>query len=263
MQADPFEFEGLLKLGLTITQTKVYLALIKTGNSKPADIANHTNINRPDVYCTLDELFEKGLLYKIPEKPVRFKAINLDDGIKLLLERKKIELNKRVEQAKQLTEVYRENQFCQPTNSSFSIIKNKKLTKTVSNYINESITNFEFVMTWKRFAYRICDVYRENLLNAKKRGVKGRFIVEQPHNTDYLRDRRIQQIAVTHKVSYIKECPRNFFGISDSKQCFVITNFPKKDQVQLEAISTNNPNLTTILSDYFEKLWQTSTELSI
>jgi sugar-specific transcriptional regulator TrmB len=78
----------LIDLGLTLTQARVYLALVESGPLKIATISKAANVARPDVYSTLSKLHQLGLVEKIIKKPLTYNAVPMREGLSLLLEAK-------------------------------------------------------------------------------------------------------------------------------------------------------------------------------
>ena len=54
--------EELTRLGLTINESKVYLALLELGSTNAGKIIKKTKLHRNIVYDNLDKLIEKGLV---------------------------------------------------------------------------------------------------------------------------------------------------------------------------------------------------------
>jgi sugar-specific transcriptional regulator TrmB len=94
LESNASTIETLTILGLTVNQAKVYLALTNYERAKPGEIAKKTGCCRPEVYRTLNELFEKGLVERVLAVPACFKAIRLDQGIEILLKERENELKK-------------------------------------------------------------------------------------------------------------------------------------------------------------------------
>jgi len=55
------EKEVLREIGLSETESKVYLSLLTLGSALAGEITKHSGINRTNVYDALDRLIEKGL----------------------------------------------------------------------------------------------------------------------------------------------------------------------------------------------------------
>jgi len=80
----------LEKFGLTNTEEKVYLVLLRLGSSLAADIVKKTQLHRTTVYDVLDRLIEKGLVsYIIKNKIKQYSASNPSKFLDIALEEKK------------------------------------------------------------------------------------------------------------------------------------------------------------------------------
>lgn len=67
-------FEKLVPLGLTLTESKIYVTLIDLGRAQAGIISRKTGIHRRSVYDALERLIEKGLVSYIKENDKRFYA---------------------------------------------------------------------------------------------------------------------------------------------------------------------------------------------
>ncbi len=79
----------LRELGLTSSQARVYLTLVKLGNySTVKTINDFSKVARQDVYRTLTELRDFSLVEMVIGNPAMFRAIPLQETITILVERK-------------------------------------------------------------------------------------------------------------------------------------------------------------------------------
>ena len=62
----------LEKLGLTKTEAKVYLSLLKLGSTKTGLLVRKTNLHRATVYDVLKRLIEKGLVSYIIKGKIKY-----------------------------------------------------------------------------------------------------------------------------------------------------------------------------------------------
>ena len=70
----------LQNIGLTENESSIYLELVKESSITAYQIAKRTNIKRPTVYVTLEELRQKGLVLKVPHaKKQLFIARDLEE----------------------------------------------------------------------------------------------------------------------------------------------------------------------------------------
>jgi sugar-specific transcriptional regulator TrmB len=96
----------LMRLGLTLLQAKVYLALCKTGMATVKTIYNSSNIARQEIYRIMPTLQKLGLAEKILFTPIKYRPTPIKDGYYLLLQKKTSEhsdlQNKTIELIKSL-----------------------------------------------------------------------------------------------------------------------------------------------------------------
>ena len=98
--------QTFMSLGLTFLQAKLYLTLVKLGNSggEVRKISRESNIARQDVYRILPQLEKLGLAVKIIASPTIYCATPLENGFSMLLNQKTdeyIELQKKAKLQKQ------------------------------------------------------------------------------------------------------------------------------------------------------------------
>src|SRR3989344_4853867 len=80
--------KALNSLGLTETEAKVYIVLIKNGCSQIGLIAKNTGVHRRTIYDTMERLIEKGLVSYISQNNIKsFEAVNPNRLLDILKER--------------------------------------------------------------------------------------------------------------------------------------------------------------------------------
>src|SRR3989344_1171774 len=79
----------LEEIGLTPSETKVYLALNKIGTSSICPIVNEARISNSKIYIILDKLIKKGLASKILINKVRYYKATEPERLLDFLEDKK------------------------------------------------------------------------------------------------------------------------------------------------------------------------------
>ncbi len=84
----------LRKVGLTESETKVYLAILELGSSSKTDIIRESKIASSKLYEVTDKLIEKGLCSIIIKDGVKYFSAALPSTIKNYLKHKKEELAK-------------------------------------------------------------------------------------------------------------------------------------------------------------------------
>ncbi|MBI4150902.1 hypothetical protein HY492_02140 [Candidatus Woesearchaeota archaeon] len=86
-------FEKLVPLGLTQTESKIYVTLIDVGRAQAGIISRKTGIHRRSVYDALERLIEKGLVAYIKENDKRFYVPENPQRLAELLKQTETDLN--------------------------------------------------------------------------------------------------------------------------------------------------------------------------
>lgn len=252
------EIEVLTKLGLSVLQAKVFLALTHLGSAEAKTISKLSKVARSDIYRTLASLQERGMVEKIIAKPLKFKAINMEKALILLLEsvtekHKKIELS-----TKQLLHRYKEKQLdVQPEKEShqYILIPGKRLViDRIRAAIERVRISCDVRLSLKRFAAGIDDVFAESFKKATDKNVKFRFIIEAPEGAvaENIRQFCIEQSNCQFR--FIPNPPEAVFGIYDKKEAFIVAN-PTAGLTEAPALWTDNSSMISIIQNQFEHLW--------
>jgi sugar-specific transcriptional regulator TrmB len=80
--------EILVELGLSHTEAKVYISLLSLKTPTARNIHRTSDVARQDVYQTLADLEEKGLIEKVIAKPAKFRPIPAEEVIAILLQKR-------------------------------------------------------------------------------------------------------------------------------------------------------------------------------
>lgn len=255
-----FPIKVLNSLGLSITQAKVYLTLSTYGPLKTAAIAKQSNVARQDVYRTLNQLYEIGIVEKIILPTAHFKALPIDEGTKLLLDRRIAGLNK-VKKERELLLASLKNkdrsEGLKPENNYFVMLPKKTTVKKIRQSITEVKDLIEAVVTWEQFAY-IKNTFSEELEQLCQKQVKIRIIVKNENKAieDY---GGFFKGYPTFQIRSIDSCPPTTFAVYDNTAIFVIGD-TTDHLTKSEALWTNNSNLVDLAKENFEHLWLTAKE---
>jgi sugar-specific transcriptional regulator TrmB len=255
--------QTLFRLGLTLRQAKVYLALCLHGISTVHSISKASKVARPDIYRVMVELQNRGLAEKIIDYPSKFKAIPIQEGISILLNRKTMEVYSVMQEAKELLKKLEKigvQTKIKEEESQFVLIPEKEtFIKRENMAIGNAQCSIDFVCPKEAFPEALL-IMDKGYEKAMRRGVKIRWIVEEP------KDRKSwPEILSTFinnpsfKFRALRECPEERLGMFDKKEVFIALN-PTTAATESPALWTNNHSILKIVHDYFEILWITAIE---
>ncbi len=257
------DIDALTSLGLTILQARVYLALTHIEKATIKSIAKNANIARQDIYRLTNELQKIGIIEKIISTPAQYKAIPLEDGIKILLQRKNKENSEAQKKAIELLQRQKEeniNMESQADENQFVLVpQNQALTLRQSKAIDATKTSIDSTYSWRRFQEELPNLIK-NYKKALSRGVTVRLIIKGPKD-EIVWPRPIRHLITNRKfkVRITSYLPIGIIGIYDKQQILITTATP--DNNIASALWSDNPNLIAIGQEAFEKIWNNTEEI--
>ena len=261
---NPFtDLQVLVRLGLTLKQAKVYLAMVMSGTLNVLEISKISKVAVSDVYKVLLKLKSKGLVEKIITNPRKYKAISIEAGTNHLLKIKTDEyrtlrgetqilvnmINKSKQRRKR--EIQKELE-----NPAFFIVpKGICAIEKIKTAIETTQLSIDAILSWKRFSRGIINYFAESLEKAQTKKVKIRLLIENP-----LANKTANQLIQYYKkkfsaqTRFLYNYPATIFGIYDKKEISIATE-SKADLKGCAELWSSNPSLISLAQDHFEELW--------
>ncbi|MEJ5327569.1 MAG: TrmB family transcriptional regulator [Candidatus Bathyarchaeia archaeon] len=256
----------LRDLGLTVNQAKVYLALLDQGPAKVRAITKTAKISRPNVYVILERLQQLGIIEELVTKPISYRAVPLKDAVALLMEARTLEYEK-AKAAVEIMHTLAQSKQEKPTKeleAEFILIPaGKTVINKIAAAINAADESIDFVVSWRRLVQGVTAVFAESLEEAARKKVKIRAIVERPLKSEFNNKVFfIIQQKTSCSIRFLPRPPSAVFGLYDKKEVFIIT-MPDADLRSSPALWSNNKPLITLVSEYFETLWEKASDQSV
>jgi sugar-specific transcriptional regulator TrmB len=256
----------LRELGLTLSQARVYLALVKSGKHSTAKaVSVFSKVARQDVYRTLTELRDLSLVEKVIGNPTLFRAIPLQETIAILMERKNQRTHELLVEATELIKLFAVDDVSKPhqENHQFILIPKKEaLIRRIKKVVEGAQKSILIISPWRELTQWLF-ILHESWEQALKRGVKVKWITEKQedqHLVTEITRALIKDPNFTLRTEPTSSMSR--FGVYDGKEVFItISSTP--NATKSPAFWTNNPTITFILKDYFEIKWQLSTQYNL
>ena len=147
--------QTLTYFGLTPNQAKVYFAIGSKNFFTIKEIRIKSEVPRQDIYRILSRLQELGLVEKTISRPVRFKALPIQEGIPFLLKQRKEETKKMEQRAEKIIDDYRpeinNHRVCEYEPHFVLIPKKMASLKKRCEEIDNAQKSIDFITSWKRF----------------------------------------------------------------------------------------------------------------
>jgi len=249
----------LSEFGLTYYEAKVYITAIQIGVTTASKIAKQANIRREEVYRTLPKLEKIGLIERILGRPVKVKALPLQDGLNTLFEMKEEEsshelkqlISKRDDFLKKFDDAIL-RQKPEEEQPHFVLISEKDvLSRKVASSISNAAKSVDFVDSFEN-AFRFSLAYGDILKLAKKKNVDVRILTECPEEIGLIPEYLKKHIP--HDIFTVRysENILSRYIIFDKKQATITTSAGNSFK-EGTYLWTNDPSMVGIIHRDFER----------
>ncbi|MCL2475541.1 helix-turn-helix domain-containing protein [Candidatus Bathycorpusculum sp.] len=259
--SDSDENRILAELGLTINQTKVYLALLRLGTaSKAFSIFKVSGIARQDIYRVLSELQQIGIVEKIISKPTRFRAVEPKKATAILIEKKKEnfqELNRKAEEfANNAHEKYTSAISYHEKDQIVMITEKQSIIRKIQESIEKTQSTVDSLTPNRELLPWLTSV-EESIKIAKDKGVKIRWITKKINTDKDTNKLSVYNEQTNAKMEDSIPPPRAQFFIFDGKE--IIISFEERNFAETPVLWTNSPSVIMLARSYFETYWNKET----
>jgi sugar-specific transcriptional regulator TrmB len=248
----------LYELGLSISQAKIYLSLVKFKKLKAQEIASISGVARPYVYGILTQLEDTGLVEKTITKPEEFHAISIEKCVSTLIQRRIIKTAELQQKALTLTENFKRNIENEELTKEFNfiLIQNRDAVYAkAENMLKNAEKTICFIALKRRLLAWISN-YLPLIKEALNRKVDLRIILRDSEKDKYLGE-PIEALMryPNFKIRLIPESSNVGFSVWDRKEILLSTSlidtpFPHP------TLWSNNESIVTLSQNYFDLLWQ-------
>ncbi|TRO52972.1 TrmB family transcriptional regulator [Candidatus Bathyarchaeota archaeon] len=258
----------LNRLGLTNSQVRVYLTLLKLGKTTAKTISNNSRVARQEVYRVLVELEEKSLVERIIAVPTEFKAVPIEDCLSFLIMERKKELSELQKESTKLSSKLtfflksREKKVKTPQigKTEFVLVPESKALLLRMEKALESTQNSVEAIYPKDMFLQILFNLSDKFKKALDRGVKIRCLINEQLDTNSW-PLAVQTIVENRffEIRILLEIPFENFWIYDEKEVLVATSSTGNNK-QFPVLWTTAAPLIGIAKKYFSTMWKKAAE---
>ena len=144
--------------------------------------------------------------------------------------------------------IIRDSEFILVSKKKASIIKRQE-------EIQKATKSIDFITSWKRFP-RTVTTFGHDAINALKRNVRMRVILERPENLDKIPEliHELNEFPNYH-LKFINIHPSAILAIFDNSRVIIKTS-NVVGLAEKPSLWTDNMCLVSVLSEYFENCWE-------
>jgi sugar-specific transcriptional regulator TrmB len=265
------ESKALVKLGLSPSQSKIYLATLQLGKATVRDISQVSKIAREDIYKFMPSLVALGLITKHLCSPIQYEAIEPTEVFKLLFGRiEKEYLDLEIEADKALKSLTKNLSISDNVKKSLdtTFLSATENIKMLTEAAKEAKETIDFTTRYNLFVYsmnssQFAQCVKE-MRKATKRGVKFRMLLDKPviakpvSNLSFqVSDSKPLVLDQNFEYKYLNSAPKCVVIIYDNKRCLIETS-KEQDMKVSPFLWSNNDILVELCKTYFEKYWNTA-----
>lgn len=238
--------ELMEKLGLTIYEQKVYMALLKLSEANSHDIIKESTVPRGRIYDVFESLTRKGLITSLPTKPKRYKINDPKKSIKSFLGEKQdylVQLAENVDNIK-IPQIQKEN------TEEFELIGSEKIYKQKYREFKNRVKKDYVALVSGLNPPRYVGYETRHML---KRGVQSKTIIRELNeaNAKYVKEK-------VNLGSKIKSYPIKGirFVIIDNKE--ILVSMVNDEDFNRNGITvyTTNADLINSMQEFFDSIWK-------
>lgn len=240
--------EYLVKLGLTKKEAEVYVALLASGPKTGMELSKLTSDPAPFVYRLLRRLEKKGLVFRISDNPMIFKAYPIDIVVSSLLDEREQEFKTLLSAKDTIIKLYELHIDRRKKSKELDFIVINGVTNTI-NVIGEmieraecEIKNMVGIESVERIKYWHILEYEK----AISRGVKVKILTSiDPSDVP-------DEIIEVSDIKFLKIPMNARFVIVDDKELIIITS---QEEDGIMSIYSRNKSLVKTLSEVYDYIW--------
>lgn len=243
----------LTGFGLSDREVKVYLFLARFGTQKALTITKSLDIHRTEVYKILDNLESQGLVSRILERPLRFKAMPLEKVLNKFIEGKRRRVHQLENNRDKVLDIWSklpQEKDVDLREQTYQILESKKqVWLKIKEIAEECEEQFDMVITERDVIWLYKTALFEDLeREIHERGIKVTLLTNYSKERNYLPE----GIKINGaKLCFLDDLSFPSFFIADDERMILILD---KRGTELSAMWTNYKSITEsyrILYDLF------------
>jgi len=245
---------NLTTLGLTKSEARAYLAVVKLGPSRTTEIAREASLQRTEIYRLMSRLVSMGLVEETLDKPLRYRASNPEINIPSLADRTVKQVGRAAAAAGRIV---------------------AKLTLTRSTARPPAETEVRVITGRRNLESQFLDALKsvekevwmmaapEHLVQAKRstitaflstissKHVKARLITELDDRTIGLLRRQLRFVEIRH----CEDVPSHLYGFDDRAVGVGLTTAMARNAGRMSEVLVTHPECVEVFRRFFEAFW--------
>lgn len=254
------EIETLLKLGLNLSQAKIYLTLSKIGEATAKKVAKAAKIDRAETYRVIAQIREMGFVKKALTYPSKFVAIPIKDLLEILIKDKKKQIDQIEREAAKLFQHFsNKKKRAKPTNKYILVVpKVRMITQEIREDNRDAKKRVDILTSIQDQIDIGYNEGKRGVETSLKNGVKIRLIIEKSSEAKSM-PKHILELAQYPNfiLRYIPEPSEHLLVIQDDKKAWI--KMETSARYNSPWLVSNNPHIIVLARAFFDRILKDST----
>jgi sugar-specific transcriptional regulator TrmB len=249
----------LVSLGITGTQAKICLAFVRLGISTISEIADASEVARPDTYRAVVELEKKGLIEKIVSTPTKYELLPLPEVLEILMERRETESRELQERTASLLNEYQNLTNKQPAEDCQFVLvpSGKAFSNRLQKLIRKSKKSI-CIITHQKTLPQFFDLIQETFDSTMKKEVNIRIITEKSKNNSITKRANSLQQKTRLEIRFVDVLSPFSLVTFDEKETLISTQAQSRRDSSI--VYSNNLSLVELSQSHFNDSWFSALE---
>jgi sugar-specific transcriptional regulator TrmB len=243
---------ALLRLGFSKNEVKIYLFLARHGAQKAQKIAESLGVPRTEAYKVLRELENKGIIFKILERPMRFMVVPLEKILEEDLEarRQRIhKLEKKKDELMSLWQTLPKANEEQDVKETLQIIEGRRqISARVANILRGTHRQIRVVVSDRHLVWLFNSTFFEEI--NKKGEIEARILTDLSQTSAFVME-QLEMPSCDFAFLHMKGQPS--FIVSDSGNLILLM---ENSDEKFSAMETTYKSMLTSYTALFDLLWK-------
>lgn len=249
--------DQLQKLGLTTSESKAYLAVVKSGPCTAAQIAVEAQLQRTEIYPLMSRLVSKGLVEETVDKPKRYRASNLQVAMPNLVQ-------ETIKRLRNLTTTAEELVARLSSLRTTTTLEKRPEVRVITGWSSMQANFFELLTSAQSEVWMMAggrqimrsegSVVTGLLKTISSKHLKARLIAELDEPTA----RRLMKQAHLIEIRHCEGMPSHVYGFDDNAVTIGLTTPRAKRYGQASEVLVTHPECVRVMHAFFETLWERS-----
>jgi sugar-specific transcriptional regulator TrmB len=243
---------ALLRLGLSKNEVKIYLFLARHGAQKAQKIAESLGVPRTEAYKILRELENKGIIFRILERPMRFMVVPFEKILEEDLEGRRQRIHKLEKKKAELLSLWQTLPKVdeeQDVKETLQIIEGRRqISARVSNILRETYKQIRVVVSDRHLVWLFNSTFFEDI--SKKGEIEVRILTDYSQTSAFVME-QLELPSCDFAFLHVKGQPS--FIVSDSGTLILLM---ENSNEKFSAMETTYTSILTSYTALFELLWK-------